>query len=119
MALVSGHSALMWGLSAIANLSSNTRTPAKLVEYAQAAAPARINAATIVAGTLSVARGGCAPSRCDRLCVRPGRFFEVTIKSLRPPEDRLVLFARVPTRGCRTRAARGRATTQESPSVGR
>src|SRR5690349_21384132 len=40
-----GHRVLMLGLSAIANLSSSTNTPAKLVEYAHAAAPIN-NAAT-------------------------------------------------------------------------
>src|SRR5882672_2075006 len=40
IACVSGHNDLMFGLSAIAGPSSYTKTPAKLVEYAQAPAAA-------------------------------------------------------------------------------
>src|SRR6476646_344595 len=119
MAVVSGHNVLMFGLSAMANLSSRTKTPAKLVEYARAAVPARISAAQTVVGIPNRVRGDRTRVACDGLRVCPLCFFEATVKSLRPPEARLPLFARAPMRECPTRAARVRATTPESPSAGR
>jgi len=52
----------MFGLSAIANLSSITKTPAKLVEYVHAAAPLRSNATKTKVGTRTRKVGArCAP----------------------------------------------------------
>ena len=72
IARVSGHSDLMLGLSTIANLSSNTKTPAKLVEYAQPAAAVRTIATNNVDARLTPIRraSGSSEARCAFAVVR-------------------------------------------------
>src|SRR6266487_6888768 len=71
IARVSGHNVLMFGLSTIPNLSSRTKTPGKLVEYAHPAAPARTIARRTVEASPGFGRG--RPSSRERRWGRAAR----------------------------------------------
>jgi hypothetical protein len=69
IARVSGHSVLMFGLSMMPNLSSKTKTPRKLVEYAHPAAMARRIASRRFRARLNPGRGrrSSREGRCGRV----------------------------------------------------
>src|SRR5262245_23087111 len=82
----------MFGLSAMANLSSITNTPAKLVEYAQAPATANSSATNHVDSafeTWGTRAGGCDFAGWDRGLFEANR--ESVYRNARGPRSRLPL----------------------------